>query len=189
MGGLRAGMPCIVWADICAALAPYCSILLWVNFLDAWIARNTSHISIHSPPPCLQRNDIVLDCCKIGLDEARFAQQAAALTGGIYLRVAEPAALLQYLLVRLGARGLAACATSKVSGLLNHNLVARSQMVFEAGSKTRALLRPPQSSGEEGGTTCMCHRQPIMIGQVCSVCLSVFCKPVPVCLTCGATFD
>ncbi|KAK2077857.1 hypothetical protein QBZ16_003725 [Prototheca wickerhamii] len=107
-----------------------------------------------------QRNDIVLDCCKIGMDEARFAQQAAALTGGTYLRVAEPAALLQYLL-----------------------------MVFEAGSKTRALLRPPQSSGEEGGTTCMCHRQPIMIGQVCSVCLSVFCKPVPVCLTCGATFD
>lgn len=103
VGGLRAGMPCIVWADICAALAPYCSILLWVNFLDAWIARNTSHISIHSPPPCLQRNDIVLDCCKIGLDEARFAQQAAALTGGIYLRVAEPAALLQYLLVRLEA--------------------------------------------------------------------------------------
>lgn len=104
LGRRRAGIACALFGLTSVPLWRRCvrSTLLQANFPRDVRRRKRSLITSHPPPPCLQRNNIVLDCCKIGLDEARFAQQAAALTGGIYHRVAEPAALLQYLLVRLG---------------------------------------------------------------------------------------
>ncbi|KAI5481226.1 transcription initiation factor TFIIH subunit 3 [Pseudohyphozyma bogoriensis] len=35
---------------------------------------------------------------------------------------------------------------------------------------------------------CFCHRKIIDIGYVCSVCLSIFCSPLPVCSTCRTKF-
>ncbi|KAL6776671.1 TFB4 [Auxenochlorella protothecoides x Auxenochlorella symbiontica] len=106
-----------------------------------------------------QRDGVVMDCCKLGSGEARFAQHASQLTGGVYLKPSEPQALLQNLL-----------------------------MVFAAGPGARAQLILPTSAGVDGGATCMCHRRPLTMGHVCSVCLSVFCEPLPVCLTCGSEF-
>lgn len=51
-----------------------------------------------SLPFSLQR--IMIDVCKVSGGEAIFLQQAAHLTGGIYLRAQHSSALLQYLLVR-----------------------------------------------------------------------------------------
>lgn len=49
-------------------------------------------------PFSLQR--IMIDVCKVSGGEAIFLQQAAHLTGGIYLRAQHSSALLQYLMVR-----------------------------------------------------------------------------------------
>lgn len=37
--------------------------------------------------------------------------------------------------------------------------------------------------------TCFCHRHMIDIGFVCSVCLSIFCKNIPICQTCHTEFN
>ena len=42
--------------------------------------------------------NIIIDCCVLW-EESSYLQQAADLTGGIYIKVPEPAALLQFLLV------------------------------------------------------------------------------------------
>lgn len=61
-------------------------------------------------------------------------------------------------------------------------------MAFAAAPDARGRLELPNDTGVEGGATCMCHRRPLHMGYVCSVCLSVFCEAVPACLTCGAEF-
>lgn len=45
-----------------------------------------------------QRSGVVIDACYLGSSQSAFLQQAAHLTGGVYLRPARPAGLLQYLL-------------------------------------------------------------------------------------------
>lgn len=50
-------------------------------------------------PTTLQRSEVAIDCCKLGEGHSTFLQQAAHLTGGVYLQPTRPAALLQYLLV------------------------------------------------------------------------------------------
>lgn len=55
--------------------------------LTAWNAR-------------AQRNDVVVDACMVGGADSAFLQQAAHLTGGLYLRPPRPGGLLQTLLVR-----------------------------------------------------------------------------------------
>ncbi|KAL6776670.1 TFB4 [Auxenochlorella protothecoides x Auxenochlorella symbiontica] len=120
---------------------------------------STQYIPLMNAVFAAQRDGVVMDCCKLGSGEARFAQHASQLTGGVYLKPSEPQALLQNLL-----------------------------MVFAAGPGARAQLILPTSAGVDGGATCMCHRRPLTMGHVCSVCLSVFCEPLPVCLTCGSEF-
>ncbi|VDO06395.1 unnamed protein product [Rodentolepis nana] len=91
-------------------------------------------------------------------------QQAAELTGGIYLRIPRPAGLLQYLL----------CVFLPHAGL-------RSQMIL-----------PDSNGGSSAGvdfrSACFCHRKMVDLAYVCSVCLSVFCEFSPVCSTCQTPF-
>lgn len=47
-----------------------------------------------------QRNDVVIDACVLGGADSPFLQQAAHITGGLYLRPARPGGLLQTLLAR-----------------------------------------------------------------------------------------
>lgn len=55
------------------------------------------------PPSCPpQRSGILIDACRLGAGHSSFLQQAAYLTGGTYLRPAQPQALVQYLNVSLG---------------------------------------------------------------------------------------
>lgn len=91
-------------------------------------------------------------------------QQAADLTGGIYLRIPRPAGLLQYLLsVFLPSAGL------------------RSQLVLpDCGGGA--------ASGVDFRSACFCHHKMVDSAYVCSVCLSVFCKYRPICPTCQTSF-
>lgn len=71
-------------------LAPRLSCSACVTF-DALVS-----LSAHS-----RRQSIPLDACVLA-EESSFLQQAAHLTGGVYLRPQRQAALSQYLLVRRG---------------------------------------------------------------------------------------
>lgn len=104
-------------------------------------------------------------CGPSSLGHSSLLQQAADLTGGIYLQVPRVSGLLQYLL-----------------------------SVFLPSSKMRTSLLLPdsRSSGLSFGVdfraACFCHKRLIDIGYVCSVCLSVFCEFNPICPTCNTPF-
>lgn len=106
-----------------------------------------------------QRCGVVVDACVLGAGHSAFLQQAAHLTGGVYVRPARPAALLQYLLA-----------------------------VFLASPAERQWLALPAATPVDLRASCFCHRRPVDIGYACSVCLSVFCQRGPECATCGTTF-
>lgn len=106
-----------------------------------------------------QKNSIPIDVCKITGEDAVFLQQAAHLTNGIYYRIEKPKALIQYL-----------------------------TMIFLPGATTRKSLNLPQQEEVDLRAACFCHRKIIDLGYVCSVCLSIFCSPTPVCSTCRTKF-
>jgi transcription initiation factor TFIIH subunit 3 len=107
-----------------------------------------------------QAGAVPVDACLLGGAESPFLQQAAALTGGVYLRPARPGALLQYLL-----------------------------SVFAADACSRAALRLPTPRGVDFRASCFCHKRAVDVGFVCSVCLSIFCTVCAECSTCGTPFE
>lgn len=107
-----------------------------------------------------QHADIVIDSCHIGIKDSPFLQQASHLTGGTYMRPSDPCVLLQYLI-----------------------------NVYASDSETRKYLRTQISQSVSFRASCFCHKRPIDVGFVCSVCLSVFCTYIPECSTCGTDFS
>ena len=106
-----------------------------------------------------QKASILIDTCMLGRSDSAFLQQAMHLTKGVYFRPPRPSALLQYLLT-----------------------------VFTADSYSRSLLQLPKPLGVDFRASCFCHKKAIDLGYVCSVCLSIFCKGMPECTTCGSAF-
>ncbi|EGG01701.1 uncharacterized protein MELLADRAFT_110826 [Melampsora larici-populina 98AG31] len=106
-----------------------------------------------------QKSCIPIDVCKITGEDAVFLQQASYLTNGIYYRLEKPKALIQYL-----------------------------TMIFLPGVSIRKSLNLPQQEEVDLRAACFCHRKIIDLGYVCSVCLSIFCTPIPVCSTCRTKF-
>ena len=110
-------------------------------------------------------------------------QQAADITGGIYIKIPEPAGLLQFLLV---------CASH------NNMLNILLQWVFLPDVKSRSILQLPRSSVVDYRASCFCDQKLVDTGFVCSVCLAskppfcemklisfvVFCKFMPICPVC-----
>jgi transcription initiation factor TFIIH subunit 3 len=107
-----------------------------------------------------QAGGVPIDACLLGGGESAFLQQASSLTGGVYLRPARPAALLQYLL-----------------------------SVFAADAGSRRSLALPQPRGVDFRASCFCHKRALDVGYVCSVCLSIFCSLCEECSTCGTPFQ
>eukprot|EP00897_Mesotaenium_endlicherianum_P006092 jgi/Mesen1/5510/ME000277S04711 len=106
-----------------------------------------------------QRSSVPIDTCMLGGQDSAFLQQAAFLSGGVYLKPPRPEGLLQYLL-----------------------------MVYATDLHSRRFLQLPRPAGVDFRASCFCHKKAIDLGFVCSVCLSIFCKHCKMCSTCGATF-
>ncbi|TNY17428.1 transcription factor Tfb4-domain-containing protein [Rhodotorula diobovata] len=106
-----------------------------------------------------QKNNIEIDVCKVFGPDAVFLQQACHLTSGAYYRLERRAALLQYLLVG-----------------------------FLPGPQAHKALTQPRQDQVDLRAACFCHRRIVDVGYVCSVCLSIFCAPRPVCSTCRTKF-
>ncbi|XP_030753161.1 general transcription factor IIH subunit 3 [Sitophilus oryzae] len=105
-----------------------------------------------------QKQNIVIDVCALD-QHLSLLQQGCDITGGLYLKVPQVSALLQYLL-----------------------------WVFlpEPPIREKLILPPPVKVDYRAA--CFCHRELIDIGYVCSVCLSIFCKFSPICTTCHTVF-
>ncbi|BGP03226.1 General transcription and DNA repair factor IIH subunit TFB4 [Rhodotorula toruloides] len=106
-----------------------------------------------------QKNNIQIDVCKVFGPDAVFLQQACHLTSGSYYKLARRAGLLQYLM-----------------------------MAFLPGPAAHRHLNQPRQEQVDLRAACFCHRKIVDIGYVCSVCLSIFCSPLPVCSTCRTKF-
>ncbi|KAH9935309.1 transcription factor Tfb4 [Fomitopsis serialis] len=121
--------------------------------------QSSSYIPIMNSIFSAQKLKVTIDVCKIYGSESVFLQQAAHLTGGSYLHLERADALLQYL-----------------------------TMSFLAPPGIRQLLSVPTQDKIDFRAACFCHKRIVDIGFVCSVCLSIFCQPVPVCSTCRTKF-
>ncbi|KAF9482150.1 Tfb4-domain-containing protein [Pholiota conissans] len=120
---------------------------------------STSYIPIMNAIFSAQKLKITIDACQIFGPDTVFLQQAAHLTGGSYLFLERHDALLQYLI-----------------------------MAFLPPPAIRKVLAVPTQDKVDFRAACFCHKNIVDIGFVCSVCLSIFCQPVPVCSTCRTKF-
>ncbi|KAF9529184.1 transcription factor Tfb4-domain-containing protein [Crepidotus variabilis] len=106
-----------------------------------------------------QKLKVTIDAGQIYGPDTVFLQQAAHLTGGSYLHLTETSALLQYLI-----------------------------MTFLPPPSIRKVIAVPTQDKIDFRAACFCHKNIVDIGFVCSVCLSIFCQPTPVCSTCRTKF-
>ncbi|EJD02844.1 Tfb4-domain-containing protein [Fomitiporia mediterranea MF3/22] len=120
---------------------------------------STSYIPLMNSIFSAQKLKVAIDVCKIYGPDAVFLQQAAHLTGGSYIYLERRDALLQHLL-----------------------------MTFLPTPSIRQLIAVPTQDKIDFRAACFCHKTIVDIGFVCSVCLSIFCQPVPVCSTCRTKF-
>ncbi|KAJ7772530.1 TFIIH subunit Tfb4/p34 [Mycena maculata] len=115
----------------------------------------TSYIPVMNAIFSAQKLKATIDVCQIYGPNTVFLQQAAHLTGGSYIFLERRDALLQYLI-----------------------------MSFLPPPAIRRTLSVPTQEQVDFRAACFCHKRIIDIGFVCSVCLSIFCAPLPVCTTC-----
>ncbi|BGP51447.1 RNA polymerase II transcription factor B subunit 4 [Rhodotorula kratochvilovae] len=120
---------------------------------------SSQYVSIMNCIFTAQKNNIEIDVCKVFGPDAVFLQQACHLTSGAYYKLSRRAALLQYLI-----------------------------MGFLPGPAAHKNLTQPRQEQVDLRAACFCHRRIVDIGYVCSVCLSIFCAPLPVCSTCRTKF-
>jgi transcription initiation factor TFIIH subunit 3 len=107
-----------------------------------------------------QKKNIPVDSCLLNPADSSFLQQAAHLTGGIYLKPMKQEALVQYLLG-----------------------------TYLTDSFARKYIQLPVLRTVDYRAACFCHKKMINIGYICSVCLSIFCENnFVVCPTCQAKF-
>ncbi|XP_076055541.1 transcription factor B4 [Oratosquilla oratoria] len=105
-----------------------------------------------------QKNGTAIDVCVFGND-CGLLQQGADITGGVYHKVTQVEDLMQTLL-----------------------------LLYHADVKVRKKLNAPPPDSVDYRAACFCHRCLVDMGNVCSNCLSVYCKAVPLCSTCNVLF-
>ncbi|XP_071513523.1 general transcription factor IIH subunit 3 [Panulirus ornatus] len=106
-----------------------------------------------------QKISTPIDVCVIGSD-CGLLQQGADISGGYYHCVPEVSELLQSLI-----------------------------LMYQADVVTRKKLNVPPPDTVDYRAACFCHRTLVDMGNVCSNCLSVYCKAVPLCTTCNVIFQ
>jgi len=120
---------------------------------------STAYIPLMNSIFSAQKLKVAIDVCKLYGEDTVFLQQVAHLTGGLYVNPERRDALLQYL-----------------------------AMCFLPSTAIRRVLGMPTQDHVDFRAACFCHKNIIDIGYICSVCLSIFCSPVPVCSTCRTKF-
>ncbi|KAL5478081.1 hypothetical protein EMCRGX_G024959 [Ephydatia muelleri] len=119
----------------------------------------TQYVSMMNCIFAAEKHGIPIDSCVLWEDSG-FLQQASDLTGGIYIKVPEPAGLVQFMLWTF----------------------------LPDASSCRQFLALPPVVQVDYRAACMCHQRLVNVAYVCSVCLSVFCQFNPICALCQTHF-
>ncbi|KAF8608776.1 transcription factor Tfb4 [Ceratobasidium sp. AG-I] len=130
-----------------------------ILILSASPDASTPYIPFMNSIFSAQKLRVPIDVCKVFGPDTIFLQQAAYLTGGCYLNLDSNTSLLQ-------------CLT----------------MCFLPSASLRKVVELPSQGKVDFRASCFCHKEVVDMGYVCSVCLSIFCKPVVVCATCKTKF-
>ena len=122
---------------------------------------DTQYIPIMNCIFSAQKSGVLCDSLILSSIDSTFLQQASDLTNGIYfkLELKEQKSCLQYLIT-----------------------------LFLHDKTTRNYLNLPVLTEVDFKASCFCHKKTTDIGYICSVCLSIFCKFIPVCSTCDTKF-
>ncbi|MCL4129173.1 UNVERIFIED_CONTAM: hypothetical protein GTU68_019032 [Idotea baltica] len=105
-----------------------------------------------------QKMSIPLDMCVLGSD-CGLLQQGADITGGYYHKLESVEEMLQSLI-----------------------------MLYLPNQDCRRKITLPPLGSVDYRAACFCHRSLVDMAHVCSNCLSVYCKAVPLCSTCNVFF-
>ena len=106
---------------------------------------------------------VPIDACVVSESDVPLLQQAASITGGVYVRPL-----------------VTSLRTTLLQTLLMHFLVDNA---------TRQVLNMPHQARIDMRASCVCHQRLLDIGFVCSVCLSIFCDRLAVCDVCQVRFE
>ncbi|XP_047484419.1 general transcription factor IIH subunit 3-like [Penaeus chinensis] len=106
-----------------------------------------------------QKINTAIDVCVIGGD-CGLLQQGADISGGYYHSIQDVSQLLQSLI-----------------------------LMYQPDISVRKRLNAPPPDCVDYRAACFCHRTLVDMGNVCSNCLSVYCKAVPLCSTCNVIFQ
>lgn len=60
---------------------------------------------------------------------------------------------------------------------------------FSLDKETRSFVDMPKPKLVDSRASCFCHGRPVDLGSVCSICLAIYCKRLPVCQVCGSKFE
>ncbi|KAF1817194.1 transcription factor Tfb4 [Eremomyces bilateralis CBS 781.70] len=157
-------------ADASTAHDPLSSRILIVSVSGDLAAQ---YIPVMNTIFAAQRNRVPIDVLKLAGDTV-FLQQASDATGGVYIAPG--------LEVGAGKKEGEDAAVVRAQGILQYLM-----MGFLPDAAARKWLVLPGAEEVDFRAACFCHRKVVDIGWVCSVCLSIFCEPLPdaTCLTCG----
>ncbi|MPC21121.1 General transcription factor IIH subunit 3 [Portunus trituberculatus] len=62
-------------------------------------------------------------------------------------------------------------------------------LMYHCGPAIRRKMNAPPPDTVDYRAACFCHRTLVDMASVCSNCLSVYCKAVPLCTTCNVIFQ
>lgn len=119
-----------------------------------------------------QRQNILIDVCSLDQDLS-LLQQGCDITGGLYLKVPQLSALVQYLLVMQIPQNFSVLWWKiiwNVSNLFTTPLFWQWVFLPEPPLRNCLVLPPPVKVDYRAA--CFCHQDLIDTGFVCSVCLS-----------------
>ncbi|KAJ2724175.1 RNA polymerase II transcription factor B subunit 4 [Coemansia sp. Benny D115] len=137
---------------------------IWPRILVLSAAEDSprEYIALMNSIFAAQKMSVFIDICKLIGRDSVFLQQAAEISGGIYL---------------------------KLNSQNNESLLQTLLFTYLADHYTRGIMYSPSNKQIDFRATCFCHKRVVDIGYVCSVCLSIFCQLIPVCSTCHTKFS
>jgi transcription initiation factor TFIIH subunit 3 len=141
---------------------------------------STQYIGLMNSVFAAQRMRIPIDILRIG-ESTAFLQQASDATGGVFLaRSLSPSSSSR------NGNGTTVD-TSAIGNTAAAGLLQTLMMAYLPDATARKALIAPGTAEVDFRAACFCHGKVVDLGGVCSVCLSIFCIPLPSenCLTCG----
>lgn len=144
-----------------------------------------------------QKINTAIDVCVIGGD-CGLLQQGADISGGYYRSIQDvryaifsklPFGNIKIYLSPQICILILYIITSCTLPFQVSQLLQSLILMYQPDISVRKRLNAPPPDTVDYRAACFCHRTLVDMGNVCSNCLSVYCKAVPLCSTCNVIFQ